>query len=240
MKRKIILFMFMISAVIAFGQNQKSIEETTCTPPKFTGINSTVPILLEGKFPTIENYLGKKVTYPAVAVKELLQGTEVVKFIVTTNGEVSNIEIVNSVSKEIDDEVTEALMTTNGMWKPGNNNRTPVAMEKEISLVFRLEDSHQSFIDLGKKYYSHGADMLFMQQNPKKALKYFNKGVVLFPYDRSLLALRGIALFETGDRNGALHDWNRVKNLGGFEADGYSENLIYMKGYAEMNRVLGK
>ena len=53
-------------------------------------------------------------------------------------------------------------------------------------------------------------------------------------------AARGIALFETGDRNGALHDWNRVKNLGGFEADGYSENLIYMKGYAEMNRVLGK
>ena len=131
-------------------------------------------------------------------------------------------------------------MTTNGMWKPGNNNGNPVAMEKEISLVFRLEDSRYSFNDLGKKYYANGAGMLFINQRPKKALKYFNKGIVLFPNDRSLLALRGIALFEIGDKNGALHDWNRVKNLGGFEADGYSENLINMKGYAEMNRVLGQ
>ena len=240
MKTKIIFFICMFSAFIAFGQNPKSIEETTCTPPKFTGIKGTVPILLKEKFPTIENYLRNNVTYPAVAVKQLQQGTEVMKFIVSTNGEVSNIEIVNSVSKEIDDEVTEALMTTNGMWKPGNNNGNPVAMEKEISLVFRLEDSRYSFNDLGKKYYANGAGMLFINQRPKKALKYFNKGIVLFPNDRSLLALRGIALFEIGDKNGALHDWNRVKNLGGFEADGYSENLINMKGYAEMNRVLGQ
>ena len=247
MKRKIsfaLCLLCMFSSVITFGQYQKknptSMEETTCTPPKFTGIKSTIPILVEEKFPTIESYLGKNVTYPAVAKEQLRQGTEVVKFIVTAIGEVSNIEIVNSVSTEIDEEVISALNTTNGMWKPGNNNGILVAMEKEVSIVFRLEDSRYSFNDLGKKYYSNGAEMLFTQQNPKKALKYFNKGIVLFPNERPLLALRGLALFEVGDRNGALRDWNRVKNLGGFEATGYSESLIDMKGYAEMNRVLGK
>jgi len=240
MKRKIILFMFMISAVIAFGQNQKSIEETTCTPPKFTGINSTVPILLEGKFPTIENYLGKNVTYPAVAVKDLRQGTEVVKFIVSTKGEVSNIEIINSVSNEIDDEVIAALKTTNGMWKPGNNNGIPVAMEKEVSVVFRLEDARYSFNVLGKRYYSKGADFLFNKQNPKNALKFFDKGITLFPNDISMLAIRGLTRFEFGDKDGAYRDWTRIKNLGCTDGDDYIKSFIDMKGYSEMISVLGK
>ncbi len=239
MKTTIIFFLCMIGSLITFGQNQKVVEETTCTPPKFTGIKSTVPMIVEGNFPTIEQYLRENATYPEEARAKWIQGTEVVKFIVTPKGEISNIDIINSVSQEIDDEVISTLQATSGMWKPGNNSGTPVAMEKEISLVFRLEDSNSSFNNLGRRYYSGGANMLFMKQNPKKALKYFDKGITLFPNDKSILALRGLTRFELGDKNGAISDWTRIKNLGGMQENWYLESFINMRGYAEMNRVLG-
>ena len=145
MKTKIIILLCMISTIITFGQNQKIVEETTCTPPKFTGIKSTIPMTVEGKFPTIENYLAKNANYPEVDQHQFNQGTVVARFIVTPMGEVSDIEIINSVSEEIDNEVIHTLISTNGMWKPGNNNGDPVAMEKEVSVVFRIEDSKYSF-----------------------------------------------------------------------------------------------
>ena len=245
MKRKIsflLSLLCIISSVTTFGQNQKqkSMEEIICTPPKFTGIKATIPMLLDGKFPTIENYLTENANYPGVAKQLFSQGTVVVHFVITPKGEVSDIKIVNSVSKEIDEEVIGALMTTSGMWKPGNNNGDAVAMEKEVSVIFRLEDSKYSFNDMVKTYFSHGAEMLFMKKSPKKALRYFDKGITLLPNETSLLALRGMTRFELGDKEGALRDWTRIKNLGGLEGVGYIDCFIDMKGYAEMNRVLGK
>ena len=240
MKTAIIFILCVICSINVLGQNQKLLEETTCTTPKFTGVKNTIPVSGEEKIPAIVNYLRGNVNYPEDAQKEFQQGTEVVKFFVGVSGDVSNIEIVNSVSEAIDEEVTSVLKSTSGMWKPGNNNGIPVSMGKEVSVIFRLEDSKYSFNDLGKKYYSHGAEMLFTKQSPKKALRYFNKGIVLFPNERPLLALRGLALFEIGDRNGARRDWNRVKNLGGFEGAGFSESLFDLKGYSEMIHGLEK
>ena len=197
-------------------------------------------MIVEGKFPSIENYLAENANYPEVDKHQFNQGTVVVRFIVTPMGEVSDIEIINSVSEEIDNEVIHTLISTNGMWKPGNNNGDPVAMEKEVSVVFRLEDSKYSFNDLGKKYFSQGAEILFMKQSPKKALRYFDKGITLLPNETGLLALRGLSRFELGDKDGALRDWTRIKNLGGQQGIGYIENFIEMKGYTEMIKSLEK
>lgn len=240
MKTKIIFILCMISSIIAFGQNQKTTEEITCTPPLFTGIKSTNPMQVEAKFPTIENYLIKNVIYPEVAKEQLRQGTEIVRFIVTTQGEIANIEIINSVSREIDYEVISTLLTTNGMWKPGHNNEKPMSMEKEVSILFKIDEMGCDIDKLGIKYYSHGAQMLFTKNNPKKALKYFDKGITLLPKEKSLLAIRGLTRFELGDKDGALKDWTRIKTLGGLEGNEYIESYMGMKGYAEMTRVLEK
>ena len=246
MKTKVIFLLWMISSFITFGQNQKLMEEISCTPPKFTGIKSAVPMLTEEKFPTIESYLAENAGYPVVAIQRRDQGTEVVHFMVMPNGEIAEIQIINSVSREIDDEVIKTLIATNGMWIPGHNNEKPVAMEKEVSVVFRIgEMSNNDFVYndfnyLSKKYFSHGAEMLFAKERPKKALKYFDKGIILLPNETAMLALRGLTRFELGDKEGALHDWTRIKRLGGLEGVGYIENFLEMKGYAEMMRVTAK
>ncbi len=239
MKTSIICILCLFGLSVTFGQNQKTGEQITCTPPTFMGIKSNIPILKE-KLPTIESYLGKNVAYPEVAQELLQQGTEVVKFTVTSNGKVANIEIINGVSRLIDDEVIRVLKTTNGMWKPGNTNGIVGEMGKEVSLVFRLADSPLSFNDLGKIYFANGAEMLFKRQSPKKALKYFDKGITLLPNATGMLALRGLSRFELGDKDGALRDWTRIKNLGGVEWNVFKEGYIDINGYAEMNQVLGK
>jgi TonB family protein len=217
------------------------IEEIRCTPPKFTGIEKATQVVTDEKYPTIEQYLTSKIEYPDEAVRSRDEGTEVVSFIVTSSGVIADINIVNSVSKEIDEAVIHALKTTNGMWIPGNNNEKPVAMEKEVSMVFRFSDfAHNDFILMTRKHYTHGSEMLFMKQNPKKALHYFDKGVILLPNEKSLLVLRGLTRFELGDKKGAVIDWTRVKTLGGLESIDYLNNYANLKGYAELTTILAK
>lgn len=245
MKRVIMLVLCMISSVMTWGQNQKMLEEIRCTPPKFTGIEKAVPVLLEGRFQTINEYLIKTVKYPESAIHRCDQGTVVVQFMVTATGEIADINVINSVSNDLDMAVTDAIKKTSGMWKPGFNNDKPAAMEKEISMVFRIGDfSGNDFMQMARKYYVQGNLSLFNKQNPKKALRFYDKGVILVPNDRILLAMRGLARFEVGDRNGALTDWNRIKALGGSVSFNSIENLTeiqrFPEGYALMSGILNE
>ena len=90
------------------------------------------------------------------------------------------------------------------------------------------------------KYYKKGSAALFAKESPKKALRCFDKGVILLPNDKALLVLRGLARYEVGNKDGALDDWTRVKNLGGIETDEYLKNFGDLKGYALMTSILVK
>ena len=247
MKRAIIVLIGMISSFIAIGQDLKMMNEITCTPPKFTGINGAIPILLEEKYQTIEDYLAKNVVYPEAAIMRNNQGTEVVSFIVTTRGELTDFKVINSVCPEIDQSVISALEKTNGMWKPGLNDDKTAAMEKEVSVVFRQADlSFNDFLHMTRNSFTNGNEKLFVKQNPKKALRHFNRAVVLMPNDRSLLVMRGLARYEIGDKEGAYRDWTRIKTLGGISGSdnmsspfGMNDNdLRGLKGYAELVRTM--
>ena len=127
------------------------------------------------------------------------------------------------------------------MWKPGFNDDKPSAMEKEISMVFKIEDlANNDFRDIAKHFYADGSRALFNKSNPKKALRSFDNGMVYLPNDKALLVLRGLTRFELGNKEGALRDWTRVKTLGGMESKEYLENFNSMKGYAEMINVIEK
>jgi TonB family protein len=230
------------------GQVQKG---ATITPPKFTGIEGTIPVIVQEKYLSIDDYMLTHVNYPEEAVRKYAMGTEEISFSVTTEGKVADIKILNSVHRSIDDEVIRVLETTNGRWMPGFINGEAQTMETEISIVFRFDDRTASeTVDLAKKYFSRGCENLFLKHNPKLALRGFNKGVVLLPKDKGLLALRGLTRYELGDKNGALDDWTKLRNLGGKEGEdlikslitmnGYEDKLVSMTGFEEMSRYLTK
>lgn len=239
MKNKFIILLFLIfSGLISLGQSLKELNEIRVTPPKFVGLKQAETVPVETNYVSLEKYLIKLIEPQLLKERKTIdEGTVVVQFTVNPSGELTDFNTVNSVSSDMDQHVINALKTTNGMWKPGLNNDELIAMEKEISISFRLEDT-PTFETRAKWFYKRGGKMLYVKANPEKALKNFNNCIALLPNDKGILLNRGLAKYELGDMSGACTDWNRIKSLGGFESDGYLDKFCDMKGYAQMIQIL--
>ncbi|MEI7831294.1 MAG: energy transducer TonB [Prolixibacteraceae bacterium] len=246
MKTRMIIFLCMIASVTTFGQEQKaitgSLKEVAISPARFSGSKKANPLLPEGKTESIDNYLSRNVQYPKTDAANFTQGTSIVKFVVSPKGEIHDFTVINSVSTDIDEEVIRVLKTTEGMWMPGSLNGKPVAEEREVSVTFKLTDSpkNQGYDYLIRIYFAKGGEMLFKKKDPKKALKYYDKGIVLLPKDINMLMARGMARYELGDKQGAYQDWNRIRALGGLQSEDYLNIYSDFKGIAELIQILKK
>ena len=217
MKTIIILFLSMILSGITFGQfeNEKmkhiDVDEVQIVPPKFILVKNSTSLMKEGNFESIEDYLVRNIEYPLNDVNQLNQGIEIVQFIVSSTGELSDFKIVNGISTRINEEVIKSLKTTSGMWIPGYNNKERVAMKKEISIAFTIPGSryYKNFETTARKYFRKGNKAL-RANNLEKTLKCYNKGIMLSPKDKSLLFMRGLVKYELGDENAAYIDWDRI------------------------------
>ena len=135
------ILVFVIATLIAaftYGQKQ-DLQEVEVTAPQFTGIKNAVTQETVSSNFLIKNYLKDNVYYPENALNFGIQGTEVVQFTVTSEGNVADFQIINSICPEIDEEIIYFLKKTDGMWNPGYNNGKPVDMQQEVSLIFCTE-----------------------------------------------------------------------------------------------------
>ena len=219
MKRNLFFMVSMLVAVFAFGQNQ-SLKE----------IEVKAPMFHSAFYDDINDFLLSGIEYPTEAVKAGDEGTEVIQFVVTQNGTVTDFKVINSVSDVIDKEVIRILKITNGMWIPRYENGAPVAMNKEVSVVFQLNPS-TDFVAMAKSYLEKANQMFFIDKQPKKALKYLDKGINLLPHDETLLVVRGMCRYELGDETGAQNDWNRIADSGKIALSEFTAQLEETKGY---------
>jgi len=249
--KKIVNFLICLTlSLVAIGQNETQsltveIEGIEVTPPKFTGSEYRAAILDADHSLLIKDYLLKNVICTRSSSKCQPEGIEIVQFTVTPSGEVANITVINSVSPKIDKELIRVLNTTSGMWKPGYINGEPNAMVKELSMIFTVGEYNYSavinrFTHNAINYYEKGSMNLLVKNNPKKALRLYNKGVQYKPHDKCLLMLRGICHYELGDTESAKRDWNRIVFLGGIDFGKFHEDLVGMKGYSNMTDILAK
>ncbi len=249
--KKFVIFLFCLTlSLMVFGQVETkdlviNLEEVEVTPPKFTGVENVAAILQANNTELIREFFIKNVNYPESALDCYAEGTEIVQFVITPEGKVTNFKVVNSVSTEIDKEFIRVLKTTNGMWKPGYNNGVPVAMEKEVSLAFCVNKCDfnsvkEHFVNKAIEHFQSANKKLFVKQNPKKALKQYDKGIRYLPNDKALLFTRGLCRYELGDEDGARRDWNRIVSLGGIDIGMIAHDSGEMKGYDEMTKILAK
>lgn len=244
MKTNFFLLALMIFPLVAMGQiKQKNLSEVKVTPPVFTGIQKVFNAPENISADPLGAYLTENFKYPDAAADCLIEGTGIVQFTVQPNGELTNFEVINSVCGLIDREFIRILKTTEGMWNPGYNNNKPVAMEKEVSMMFVASQAHQN--DPGE-YFMRNAKMLNIKGNklflvkfkPKKALNYYEKSIKFMPYETSSLIMRGLCRFELGDEKGACSDWNRINAIGRYDADEFITNFCEFKGYETLTQVL--
>jgi TonB family protein len=226
MKRNLIFAMSMLVAAFAVGQNQ-SLKE----------IEVKAPMFHSAFYDDINDFLLSGIEYPAEASKAGFEGTEVIQFMVTQSGTVTDFKVINSVCDAIDKEVIRVLKITNGMWIPRYENGAPVAMNKEVSVVFQLNPSND-FVAMAKGYLAKANQLFFIDRQPKKALKYLDKGVNLLPHDETLLVVRGMCRYELGNETGAQEDWDRIADNGKIALSEYTAQLEIMKGYNKfLNRL---
>lgn len=238
MKANVIFILGMILSVITFGQNDNSNsrEEIKVIPPTFLGAEK----IWQGKVvESIDDFLAHNIEYPQEPLNCGLQGTEVIRFVVSATGELTDYTVINSVCNEIDKEVIRVLETTNCLWTPASVNGEPIAMQKEVSLVFKLHKNND-FRLMAKSLANRGNKLLFVKKDPKKALKYFNQGIRLTPNEESLLIARSICNFKLGNEEAALEDWDRIMTLNyrenhPFETINRNYNLSDLKRFAEID-----
>ena len=234
----------MLIAFFAYGQNQ-NVEDVEITAPQFANIKNAAALQSEYPNTLIKTFLKNYIVYPKNAAYCNIEGTEVVRFTVTTEGKVKDFKIVNSVCPEMDKAVVSALELTDGLWFPGTKNGKPADIEIEIpftfcSTNFGSKSVSNYFNERATTLFSKGNILLFEKGNVKKALKYYEKGVTYLPYDQSLLLLRGLCLYELGDKEGASQDWKRMKDLGGADMTKLTASVKNMKGYNEVMAILKK
>ena len=235
----------MLIATFTFGQEIQKVEEVEVTAPLFTGVENAIKVQNESANALIRQYLKDNIIYPEKAKLSKKEGTEVVQFTVTEEGNVADFKIINSICPEIDYEIIRALKNTSGMWFPGYNNGKPVEMTKEVSLVFCLDNissksTHEIFSEKAIDYFNIGNINLFEKQNPKKAIKYYTWGINYLPYDNSLLLMRGMCRYELGEKEGAREDWNRMTVSDEIDMSKEMTQMEEMKGYNEMMAILNK
>ncbi|HSO87718.1 MAG TPA: energy transducer TonB [Draconibacterium sp.] len=201
MKTNLFFAAGMLIAAIATGQN-KELTAIEVTPPSF---KSEVP-------KSISDFLQKNVEYPPEASVWKHQGTEVVQFVITPEGKLTDFTVINSVSPDIDKEVIRVLELTSGSWMPGTINGEPASMETEVSMVFMLNPK-DDFVEIAKCNMKKGNELLFVKDNPKRALKYFDWAMNYLPHNETIHAIRGLCKYRLGDENGAESDWQRANLL---------------------------
>lgn len=215
---------FGLLAVIVFEQ-QSNAQKTN---PVFTWNTSGESLF---SYESIDDYLNARVVYPDEPAKCCIQGTEVVKFTITSHGKVTGINVVHSVCSKMDEEVIRVLKTTNGKWHPASIDGNPVDMEQEVSVVFKLHET-TDFVKLANAYLKKGNKWLFIKNRSDKALKFFDCGINLMPNDETLLAVRGLCRFENGDNEGAIADWTRLKEI---TQENDSSNETFARDFGNMN-----
>lgn len=89
-------------------------------------------------YPHLYAYFNANLVYPAEALKDSVEGAQVVNFIINKEGKPEDIRIDNSLGLLFDAEAMR-LIKQMPLWKPATLNNKPVKSRISIPLTFQLE-----------------------------------------------------------------------------------------------------
>ena len=88
-------------------------------------------------YPTLYKFLAENLKYPKEALKDSLEGTVKVHFLISPTGEITNAEIIQSLSEAHDREAQRVVLMM-PPWKPARLNGKIVPSRIVIPLTFKI------------------------------------------------------------------------------------------------------
>ena len=112
---------------VSFAQADDKIYETVDQMPGY-------PNGMAG----IMQYLSENVRYPATAQENGIQGRVLVRFVINTDGSVTDAKVIRSVDPDLDKEAVRVVSSMT-KWRPGKLNGKAVRVAYTLPIMFRLE-----------------------------------------------------------------------------------------------------
>ena len=106
--------------------------------PPYVLAPEVMPVF-EGGMEGMMKFLQKKLRYPRKAQERKEEGTVFVSFIISPQGEVTNVELVKGFFPDCDKEAMRVISLMN-KWKPGMQNKMPVAVKMVLPIKFKLDN----------------------------------------------------------------------------------------------------
>lgn len=166
----------------------KNLYDLTYTPTAYKAKNGEVvfehePGRLEPQFisnsHTPMDYIFEKFDFP-----EYRKAGFVVRFIITSKGEIIGTNVTASSNDKFNDRLVAAVLSTKGMWKPAYFKGEPVNVEMEYNYDLgyneRQNSSRVDSSSYSKNYYNYGLDFL-SRGAYKNAATYFQKAIEYNP-----------------------------------------------------------
>jgi len=85
----------------------------------------------------MNKFLAKNTRYPRSAVKDGIQGTVLISFVILESGKIDKIEIKQSVREDLDNEAIRVIKKMPN-WNPGMVKGIPVKVRFTIPLIFEF------------------------------------------------------------------------------------------------------
>ena len=189
--------------------------------PEFKGTNENAGI---------KEFIEENLLTPLNAENWGIEGTVVIRFNVLPTRDLSEFQIIHSVSSSLDKAVIDVLKATNGLWKPGTIYGHPVTMEKEVTVLYKIEGSD---IYRAAQMNKSKADKLLKEGKYSKAIKLYSRAIESFPIYDFTIYRRGLARYYAGDLEGALNDFERLAYLDSHLADPMLTKLSEVADYAK-------
>lgn len=137
------------------------------------------------------NYIAKNVKYPAEAVAANTEGRVVLSFVVEKDGTISNINVVRSVSPELDSEAVRVVGTM-PKWEPGKNEKGEVVRVKfTIPVSFKLSGGNTENLSKEKE----------LERKNTGEVAGYDSGKINFLTDNVLVIIDGKKLIDTNYKN---------------------------------------
>jgi TonB family protein len=122
---------------LALSSDTQALSETVVVRKSKMPVPPAVGPAPAGGLPAFHKYLKEELVYPEKALKERTQGTVKLKFTVTATGSIEDLKVVDSLSKECDEEAMR-LVREGPAWFPGIIGGRRTAQQVRIVVPFRL------------------------------------------------------------------------------------------------------
>ena len=151
LKRQHILFLFFLIALCPFSScktkrqktlyhydqtyNYKEVVGSTDFPHKYPEphVWALYPHGIEG----LSTFMQSQMRYPKVALKDSIQGSVLLRFVVESDGRISSPEVIES-SNELFEQEAIRLLLESAPWVPATVNRKGVRTLYEVPVYFVL------------------------------------------------------------------------------------------------------